>query len=590
MKKVYILLLILLLALPLLFSCGGAPEETTAITEEDSTAPPREVYTIVADGASDFTMIRPDGIATSALQAAIGLRKEIAAKYGINLSITDDWSKDNKENNTVTSSEDVHEILIGDTNRAESRDIASEYAGIAHCYVIKAVNGKIVIWGSNGDTLTYAIEYFAENLLTDSALEIEKDYLYVWNLAGEGMPLDLISKEYSLVGAKNDSDKVWNAARGLGDELETLTGKKFTLGSDVLIPDKSGKEILVGMTDRPESAAAAKDLGYMDYTIRTYENKIVIVGGSPLATLNAVDIFTDVLTSGQLDTLEAGFVYDYDFDPLIADSLIYRVDSFVPNWANEFTPAAWMTDYEEKLYALTCPTGRMTIDAHRGDIQNYPENSLEGILSAIMMGADVVEIDIRLTKDNVMVLMHDATLKRTTDWSEKAGKNGLPSSANVADWTYEQLLELRLLYNGKATEYKIPTMYEAATLFVGRAQIHFDCKVDTIDKFTDVYLLAEETGSKESFFYYYGLDTMQRWLSKNTEDTEFKAFIAKVRGYLIKSGHALRRRNAELITKYGDHAEGWHKQYADGRKMVFTNKIYDFCRYISTNEGPIAVP
>lgn len=589
MKKVSLLILTLLLALPLLFSCTGTPEETTEIPEE-STAEPRVIYTVAANGATDYTIVRSDVIPTEALQAAINLRKAIKEKYRAEPSILSDWSKDNKENNTVTSTEDVHEILVGDTNRAETRDVAAEYASMVHGYVITARNGKVVIWGSNDDTLAYGIDYFTQNLLKDGALEIEEDYLYVWDLAGEGMPLDLIVKEYSVIGASDDSDKVWNAANVLVKDLGALAGKELSLESDSLTTDKSGKEILVGMTDRPESTEAAKDLNYMDYAIRTYENKIVIVGGSPLSTLNATNVFMDLLKTGKLNSLEAGFVYEYDFDPLIADSLIYRIDEFVPNWADEFTLPAWMADYEEKLYALTSPTGRMTVDAHRGDTQNYPENSLEGILSAIMMGADVIEIDIRLTKDNVMVLMHDATLKRTTDWSTKNGKNGLPSSADVEDWTYEQLSQLRLLYKGEATDCKIPTMYEAAHLFAGRAQIHFDCKVDTIEKNTDVYLLAEETGSKESFFYYYGLSTMQTWLSYNKEDTEFKTFVAKVRGYLAKSAHALRRRDFGLLTTDTDNIAGWNNQYSLGKKMVVTNKIYDVCRYIAANQGPISVP
>lgn len=588
MKKVSLLILTLLLSLPLLFSCTGTPEETTEIPEE-STAEPRVIYTVAANGATDYTMVRSDVISTEALQAAINLRKAIKEKYGAELSILSDWSKDNKENNTVTSTEDVREILIGDTNRAETRDIAAEYASMVHGYVITARNGKVVIWGSNSDTLAYGINYFAQNLLKDGALEIEEDYLYVWDLSAEGMLLDLIAKEYTVIGASDDSDKVWNAASVLVKDLGALAGKELSLESDSLTPDKSGKEILVGMTDRPESTEAAKDLNYMDYAIRTYENKIVIVGGSPLSTLNATNVFMDLLKTGKLNSLEAGFVYEYDFDPLIADSLAFNIGSFVPSWAGDFTPPAWLTDYEEKLYALTSPTGRMTVDAHRGDTQNYPENSLEGILSAIMMGADVIEIDIRLTKDNVMVLMHDETLTRTTNYSRMKGKNGLPTSAKISDWTYEQLLELRLLKDGEVTDCKIPTMYEAALLFVGRAQIHFDCKISSIDKNSDVYLLAEETGSKESFFYYYGISTMQTWLSYNKGDTEFKAFVAKVRSYLAKSGHALRNRDFNLLTTDTDNIAGWNNQYSLGKKMVVTNKIYDVCKYIAANQEPISI-
>ena len=190
-----------------------------------------------------------------------------------------------------------------------------------------------------------------------------------------------------------------------------------------------------------------------------------------------------------------------------------------------------------------------------------------------------------------MVLMHDASLKRTTDWSAKAGKNGLPASEQIEDWTYEQLRELRLLYGGKATDCIIPTMYEAALLFAGRAQIHFDCKVsDQLDKNSDIYLLAEATGSKESFIYYYGLSTMQQWRSLNKNDEEFSDFIKKMTKYLAMSGHGLRKRNFDMIEKHGDHITGWKKAWDEGYKMTFTNKIYDFSQYIAKNCEPFKLP
>ncbi|WP_418959403.1 glycerophosphodiester phosphodiesterase [Streptomyces tritici] len=50
--------------------------------------------------------------------------------------------------------------------------------------------------------------------------------------------------------------------------------------------------------------------------------------------------------------------------------------------------------------------------AHRGDPYRARENTLRSIASAVGRGADAVEIDVRLTKDGVPVLLHDDTLKR----------------------------------------------------------------------------------------------------------------------------------------------------------------------------------
>jgi glycerophosphoryl diester phosphodiesterase len=54
----------------------------------------------------------------------------------------------------------------------------------------------------------------------------------------------------------------------------------------------------------------------------------------------------------------------------------------------------------------------VTAVAHRGDPYRVRENTLDSLRSALRMGADAVEIDVRLTRDGVPVLLHDDTLKR----------------------------------------------------------------------------------------------------------------------------------------------------------------------------------
>lgn len=56
----------------------------------------------------------------------------------------------------------------------------------------------------------------------------------------------------------------------------------------------------------------------------------------------------------------------------------------------------------------------MIVIAHRACPKHTAENSLDGIRRAAAFGADAVEIDVRLTRDRVAVLMHDRSLRRTT--------------------------------------------------------------------------------------------------------------------------------------------------------------------------------
>ena len=55
------------------------------------------------------------------------------------------------------------------------------------------------------------------------------------------------------------------------------------------------------------------------------------------------------------------------------------------------------------------------ICAHRGASSSHPENTLVAFREAILLGAQMIEFDVALTKDNQLVLMHDLTVDRTTD-------------------------------------------------------------------------------------------------------------------------------------------------------------------------------
>ena len=130
----------------------------------------------------------------------------------------------------------------------------------------------------------------------------------------------------------------------------------------------------------------------------------------------------------------------------------------------------------------TCDESTVLVAAHRGDWRNYPENSLEGINSAIEMGVDIVELDLQCTKDSVLILMHDNTLDRTT-----TGKG------NVSKYTLDEIRKLNLR-NGCAikTIHKIPTLEEALLLVKGKILVN----LDKADRYFDMVVpLLEKTGT-----------------------------------------------------------------------------------------------
>lgn len=91
-----------------------------------------------------------------------------------------------------------------------------------------------------------------------------------------------------------------------------------------------------------------------------------------------------------------------------------------------------------------------------------PENSIKAIETAIEKGAEMIEIDIRVTSDNEFVIMHDKSVNRTTD-----------GSGNVSNMPLSQVKTLSLKDNaGKVTEHKVPTLKEA--LEAGRGKIYYN--------------------------------------------------------------------------------------------------------------------
>src|SRR6185503_13899348 len=75
-----------------------------------------------------------------------------------------------------------------------------------------------------------------------------------------------------------------------------------------------------------------------------------------------------------------------------------------------------------------------------GDRANAPENTMEALAQAVALGADGLEFDVRATRDGVPVLMHDATVNRTTNGRGAVRENTLAelqlldASRNAPNW------------------------------------------------------------------------------------------------------------------------------------------------------------
>jgi len=92
------------------------------------------------------------------------------------------------------------------------------------------------------------------------------------------------------------------------------------------------------------------------------------------------------------------------------------------------------------------------ISAHRGENGTFPENTVPGFQEAVRLGASHVEFDVRRTKDGRLIIMHDATVDRTTN-----GKGA------VAELTFDEIrsLDAGIKKSERFAGTTVPTFEEA---------------------------------------------------------------------------------------------------------------------------------
>lgn len=109
------------------------------------------------------------------------------------------------------------------------------------------------------------------------------------------------------------------------------------------------------------------------------------------------------------------------------------------------------------------------VQAHRGFSEVYPENTLLAIEKGFEAGADRVEVDLALTSDGEIVLMHDRTIERTTD------------GEGITDFMSVEELKAFDAGSWKDPRYageRIPTLDEALDLANGRGELNLEIKVN----------------------------------------------------------------------------------------------------------------
>ena len=114
---------------------------------------------------------------------------------------------------------------------------------------------------------------------------------------------------------------------------------------------------------------------------------------------------------------------------------------------------------------------------HRGTVKFAPENTIAAFEKAIELGADLLEMDVRETKDGHLVLVHDATVNRTTNG------RGRVSGMTLAEI---KRLDAGSWFSPDFKGERVPTLKEALAAIRGRALPDIDFKAGTPQKLVDI--------------------------------------------------------------------------------------------------------
>lgn len=114
---------------------------------------------------------------------------------------------------------------------------------------------------------------------------------------------------------------------------------------------------------------------------------------------------------------------------------------------------------------------RPLVIGHRGNSSSAPANTIESMRQAIELGVDMIELDVRMSKDGIPVLIHNDTVDETT--------NGRGA---VSSFTLAQLKELDAgsWKDKRYANEKIPTLAEALEFAKGKVYLSLDLKDESV--------------------------------------------------------------------------------------------------------------
>ncbi len=280
-KRILSVILAVFMLLSVLSGCN-AGSNTSAIAPVDE------------DGNFRYIIVRGADSTTEVQNCVREIRATVKKNFDCDVTLAKD--------SAYEDSDDFYEILVGETNRAASKEakqiLLNNRVNSANDFIVKVSGRKIVILALNDTMNTTVTEWFISNFCKDAASwsKLREDYQFIYSPEYE--------EQGELINKVNDAD-VGRYVVVLPKQISYLVGRQAEdyrdymteFGYSIKIAEERDEEeeyeILVGDTTRQ----ASKDVTVENdnYVIKVVGNKIVIKGGNALATYRGILEFVNII-------------------------------------------------------------------------------------------------------------------------------------------------------------------------------------------------------------------------------------------------------------------------------------------------------
>jgi glycerophosphoryl diester phosphodiesterase len=207
---------------------------------------------------------------------------------------------------------------------------------------------------------------------------------------------------------------------------------------------------------------------------------------------------------------------------------------------------------------------------HRGARAYAPENTISSFKKALEMGADGVELDVRKTKDDQLIVIHDADIKRTTN------KEGLVSELT--------LKEIKSVITGK--DEKIPSLEDALDFLDMKTKILIELKETGIEG--QVLSLVKKRGLTKNVIIVSFIEDALKKIREHDKEVETGLIYAKHRNP-IKAALELKANYLLPFYKF-THSANVQKAHENGLKVIVwtVNNPEEVAEYVKKGVDGIA--